>query len=476
MAGLLAVVGCFPSTPGVEGASGTAPAPNTPWAPGRQAPVAAPAPPPSIPPDLIARAQQLKLTDVVDIALRNSTLTAAVWAEARSAAASYGAARGQYYPNIAIAGTLTRTQPLLAPNIHIPPQDEYGPEATLTWLLLDFGGRGGSVGEAREALVAADWTHSATIQNVVLAVESAYFTYMATKSLLVAQQTTLKEAQTNLAAAEERHNVGVATIADVLQAKTAASQAELAVESSEGALQTTRGALALSMGLPANIPYDIDVPPPGPLPLGITDSLDTLITQGVRERPDLLAMQAQVRAAEARLTAARGAALPSLVLSGNAEQLTFSSPASTAKGYTATIALQFPIFSGWSQIYNIKSAAAAAEAARQQELGYEQQVMYEVFSSFYALRTATQQVQTSADLLKSATESDQVALGRYRAGAGSLLDLLTAQAALATARAQDIQARFSWYVALAQLAHDAGILGVDGNSPLHVKADTTEQK
>src|SRR5205807_1757978 len=83
----------------------------------------------------------------------------------------------------------------------------------------------GSIGAAREALLAADWTHNATLQNVVLDVEQAYFDYLGTKALLGAQQTTLKEAQTNVEAAEQRHNVGLATIADVLQARTALSQA-----------------------------------------------------------------------------------------------------------------------------------------------------------------------------------------------------------------------------------------------------------
>src|SRR5207253_4284023 len=58
-------------------------------------------------------------------------------------------------------------------------------------------------------------------------------------------------------------------------------------------------------------------------------------------------------------------------------------------------------------------------------------------------------------------------------GAGSLLDLLTAQAALASARAQAIQARLSWNTALAQLAHDVGLLGLDGSSPLQLQTDTT---
>ena len=58
--------------------------------------------------------------------------------------------------------------------------------------------------------------------------------------------------------------------------------------------------------------------------------------------------------------------------------------------------------------------------------------------------------------LASAEQSERVALGRYKEGVGTIIDLLTAQDALAGARAQEIQARSSFYVALAQLAHDTG--------------------
>ena len=37
-----------------------------------------------------------------------------------------------------------------------------------------------------------------------------------------------------------------------------------------------------------------------------------------------------------------------------------------------------------------------------------------------------------------------------------------------------IDARFGWYSSLAQLAHDAGILGIDGRNPIRLEADTTE--
>ncbi len=468
--------GCVPNPPGVRGVAGTAPAPNVFWTP-PPAPQRSPAESAravaEIPPELAQRIQDLRLSDVIDLALRNNTATAAAWADARAAAATYGAARSQYYPTLSLDGTVTAIKTVPSAGRAAVQQQFYGPTLNLSWLLFDFGGRSGSVAGAREALLAADWTHNAVIQNVVLGVEAAYFQYLATKALLAAQQTTLKEAQTNLEAAEQRHRVGLATIADVLQAKTALSQAQLALETTEGQLQTTRGALALSMGLPANVPYDIQLPTDTTLPLGITDSVDTLIERAVRERPDLESARAQARASRARVSVARSQALPSLSFSGGTGETYFLNTPTFGNSYTASVQLQIPIFSGWSQIYNVQAASAAARAAEQRAEGLEQLVIFEVFNSYYTLRTATQRIRTGADLLASATQSEQVALGRYKAGAGSLLDLLTAQAALADARAQTIQARFTWYTALAQLAHDAGILKLDGGSPLHLQTDST---
>src|SRR5438132_1214132 len=388
------LLGC--GTPGVRGVAGTAPAPNVLWTPPppRQAAAARAAAPPELPPDLAGRIAQLKLTDVIDIALRNNTATSAAWADARAAAATYGAAKGQYYPTTALGGTVQAIKRIASGGVGAAKQQSYGPSVTVSWLLLDFGGRSGTIGATREALLAADWTHNATLQSVVLAVEQAYFLYVGTKGLLVAQQTTLTEAQTNLGAAEQRHRVGLATIADVLQARTALSQARP----------------SLSVGGTGSQTYFVQHPG------------------------------------------------------------TLTPPAGNS--YNAALTLAFPLFSGWSQIYNVKAATAAAEAAARRAQGFEQEVVYQVFNAYYGLRTSTQQVRTSRDLLASATESEQVALARYKAGAGSLLDLLAAQAALASARALAIQARLSWNTALAQLAHDVGILGLDGSSPPQLQTDT----
>ncbi len=78
------------------------------------------------------------------------------------------------------------------------------------------------------------------------------------------------------------------------------------------------------------------------------------------------------------------------------------------------------------------------------------------------LETAAQRVKTTADLLASASESERVMLARYKEGVSTILDLLTAQATLASARSQEIQARTDWLLAIAELAHATGGLQPPG--------------
>src|SRR6266480_428832 len=337
---LLALSGCLSNPPGVRGVAGTAPAPNVRWTPLRERAsrdTIAAVPAPALPADLAQRIQALTLADIVDLALRKNTATAAAWADARAAAATYGAARGQYYPTLTADLNATAVKTAATAGRVSVQQQLYGPTLNASWLLFDFGTRSGSVGGAREALLAADWTHNAVIQDVVLQVETAYFQYHATKALLAAQQTTLKEAQTNLEAAEQRHRVGLATIADVLQARTARSQVQLALETAEGTLRTARGALALSMGLPANVPYDVELPPDTTPPLGITDSLDALTDRAARAPPDLMPPRPTAQAAQSRVAVARGQALPSLVVSGTGSGTYFRSGRSrTARSINAS--------------------------------------------------------------------------------------------------------------------------------------------
>ena len=267
-----------------------------------------------MPADLGDRIRRLTLGEIVDIGLRNNAATRLAWANAQTAAAAYGSQRGERLPTIDGDVTATRLKTVASQGRTAVQQSVLSPSVTLSYLVFDFGGRGGRIEGARQQLLASGFTHNAAIQDVVLQIQVAYFQYLANRSLLGAQRTTLAEAQANLEAAEERRRVGLATIADVLQARTAASQAQLDLQSTEGSVQTARGALALALGLPANLPYDVDSAAAA-RPVGeLSDSVDALIASALRGRPDLAAARSEAEAARAGIGEARSSLLPSINL------------------------------------------------------------------------------------------------------------------------------------------------------------------
>lgn len=430
--------------------------------------------PHDLPAGIAERRTALTLEDVIGLALEGSPAARESWANAKAQAAVYGAARGAWFPTIQGSATVTRLKTAAILGRNAVTQTVYQPSASFTYLLLDLGGRSGGVRAEREALIAANWTHNSTLQNVVATAAAAYFDYTAAKALLAAQQSTVAQADTNFAATEERRRVGVATIADVLQARTALAQARLDLQTIEGNLYTTRGALAVATGFPATLDYDVDTTIVERDVKVLTATVDTLIEAALSDRPDLAAANAEYQEARARVSVARAQRLPSITTGGNAGYTKVAGqPGDWADSYTLTLGLQIPLFNGFAWEYNQQQAQADAEAAQARAAGLRQQVVFEVFRSYYALRTATARVGNADELLESASESADAARGRYQGGVGTLLELLTAESALASARAQRIQARLGWQAALVQLTRDAGLLDLSGGSPLRLEPART---
>lgn len=408
--------------------------------------------------------RQLTLPEVVDLALRNSPATKESWTQALAAADVYGSTQGRMYPTLVAGLAVTKSLALATPGK--PPIDhaQYGPTLGLNYTVLDFGGRSGSIDVARQTAVAADLTHNSTVENTILLVEGAAFTFLSTRAQRDAGTIAVQLASAALDEANERHHVGLATIADVLQAQTARSQAELQLETLEGSVQITRGALAVAMGLPANTPFEIPDVPASDSAYFITQSVDTLIAMAVQSRPELATTRAQAAAAASQIRVARSDYLPALGFTSTAANNGSNVAGFSGNTYALNFGVTVPVFSGFSNHYDVASATDQYHSALARSEATKQQIIQEVFTAYYSLRTSTDQVRTSRDLLASATESESVARERYREGVGSIVDLLVAQSALATARAQSVDSRWQWRTALAQLAHDVGVLNARGDT------------
>ena len=417
---------------------------------------------PGISDDLRPSGHKLTLAQLVDVALRINPSTKVAWERARSAAAQWGVARGDYYPTISgdasgygIGGS---TRGVLG---------QVG--VSLSYLLLDFGGREASVESARQVLAAANWNHNQAIQDVLRNVPQAYYEYIGYKAQVRASEASLKEALTSLDSTEQRRRAGVSTIADVLQARSNADQVRLTLVANRGGVKVSRGDLATAVGWPANIDFDVAVEPKD-LPLSrMEQNTKELINLALRDRPDLESARATVRQGKADLKKAESDLWPKLVATGNAGWTGINARMSGSLGifedgdidssdinYYGGLALQVPIFEGFSLRNKVRVARSDLEAARAALRVKEEEVISDVWRSYYNVGTAAQQVETSKTLLVSSTESYRVSLARYRAGAADIVELLNAQSLLVSARSQEVQARTDLFTYYAELVHAIG--------------------
>lgn len=394
----------------------------------------------------------LTLPEVVDLALCNNPQTREAWASARWRTAQLGAAQAAWLPTLAATLSANRVSPDDAERYR-----QQKSALTLSWLLWDFGGRSATIESARQLLVAANETQDATLQTVFLAAIQAFYQVHANQAAVAATRESERAAGESLRAAEARYRVGSGTPADRLQAQTALSQSTLLRIEAEGRLQTAQGALANAIGRDANrFPALAAVSDPA-ADLRFEQDVGALIDEARRRRPDLRASEAQLRSAEADVVAARSAGWPTVSLAAAANNADTSIGPATRDG-SLGVRVDIPLFSGFATNYRVRAAEAQRELRDAQLDRMRRQVTLDVWNAWQTLVTATQSVKSAADLLASAEQSARVARGRYEAGVGSLIELLNAQSALASARLQDVQARFQWRTGRATLAQAVGSL------------------
>lgn len=428
------------------------------------------APPPTMekgttlgPENLNPPARKLTLTDLVDVALRINPSTQSTWEQARASAADWASSRGAYYPTISgdasgygLGGDSSRAY--------------YGTVSlSLSYLLFDFGGRAATVESARQALMAANWNHNQSIQDILRNVPQAYHTYIGNQAQVRASESDLEEALTSLKSTEQRKKAGVSTIADVLQARSRVDQVRLDLVSNRGAVKISRGNLATAVGWPANADFDV-AEGPEDLPLNaIAGNTQTLISLALRDRPDLSASRATVSQSKAEVEKAKSALWPRLVATGNAgwSGLDGNLDASdyldsggdinsSGTSFYGGLSLEIPLFEGFSLRNNIRAAESRLKAARADLRQKEESVISDVWTAFYNMQTAAQKVTSSETLLTSSKESFQVSLARYRAGVADIVELLNAQSTLTSARTQRVQAQTDLFISYAELLHAIG--------------------
>lgn len=401
-------------------------------------------------------AQPLTLAEVANASLCNNPQTSEVWASARVQAAQLGIAKSAYLPTLAdnIGSNLSVLHPESAtrsnPNLNL------SNSLVASYLLYDFGNRNANLESARQLLLSASASQNSTVQSVLLAATVAFYQVQAKIAAVDAALEAERASSESFKAAEARYNAGVATPADKLQAQTAYAQLTLARITNEGSLQTAYGSLANVMGFPANQQIRVVSNTATPA-ANILSDVNLLIEQASARRPDLIASEAQLKAAQASIDASKAAAKPTISVSMS-NNLQDGSSLATSNNSTLGLTVAIPLFNGYAPTYRIRAAEATADLRAAQRDRLRLQISLDVWTAYQNLRTALQSVSAAEVLQASAEQSYKVALGRYKAGVGNIIDTLNAQSALANAQQQKIQAALNANITRATLAQAMGTL------------------
>ncbi len=409
--------------------------------------------------------RDLLLATVVDHALCHHARTRQAWINAKAQAAQVGISQGAFLPTLSANASITRQRTVITGNDPFTSgSSAYTTTDTtlsLNLLLYDFGARAANLANARALLAAANADHATALWEVYLAAARAYYQHFGAEATLIAAREAEAAAETSLKAASAKHVAGAGTPADVWQARTAYSQAVLNRIRAEGDLRTAHGILADSMGEEVDVELTLA---PNPIreptaPATLTAELPQLLAEARKLRPELQSAAAQVEAAQAAVQAAAASGKPTVNLTSGLDS-SRDTLNDRSHGSTVGVSLSFPLSSGFNPTYRLRAAREQVAARQVQEEQTRHQVGLDVWKGYQQLLTEGQALKSAADLEASARQSERVARGRYEAGAGNILDLLTAQSAHADARRQHIQAHYNWHLARITLAQAVGRLEV----------------
>ena len=429
------------------------------------------------PPSGVDTNKEYELAELVDLAERLNPETRTAWAHAKEAAAAVGLAKSEYYPLLALKATAGTAR--LPEALPLTPQkagymdlkaQELRPVATLEWVLLDFGRRAADVRAARARLLAANLGFNAQHQVIVFRVQTAFYQLSSLIGRISAAQASLDSALKIQEATDERFKNGLAAAPDVSRARQLAAQAAFDLEEALAKERDAQVALAESIGTLPTTPIRIVDFSHLPLPGRMEETVEQFIDRTLKQRPDLLAEVAALRAREAEVRHAKSAYMPKLSVRGEAGRAYERSQVEVAGStlpwesrdqatWGIGLALTWDIFDGRARRHKLEIARAEREAARHELEDAKDKAISQVWQYYTATKLAFRRLDVAAALLDASEKSYQQTFEGYHHGLSSLVDVLDAQRALSSARYTQLDTRATLLESTAALAFASGDLG-----------------
>lgn len=321
-------------------------------------------------------------------------------------------------------------------------------------LITDFGRTKNLYASANLNAQAAQQNARATREQIVFAVDQAFYAALSADVLVKVAEQTVQARQVVANQIQALENAKLRSALDVSFANVALAQAQLLLVDANKNRGVAYAILSEALGLPNERMYElVDSPPTQPTAMDI----DAIIQAALNNRPDLKALELQQSAAEHLATAEERLQMPDINALGATGLTPVGSDRLGTNGYGAVgVNVHIPIFNGFLFSARASEAKLRAKAVQESVRDLRDRVARQVRQAWLNANSAFERENVAAKLLEQATLSLNLAQARYNLGLGSIVELSQAQLQQTQAEIGTVTAKYQYELSLSDLAFQLG--------------------
>ena len=322
---------------------------------------------------------------------------------------------------------------------------------TVSQLITDFGRTTNLVSSANLAAKAEDQNAAATREQILLAVDQAFYGALQAHAVLTVARQTVSARQTVTDQVGALFKSKLRSELDFSFANVNLAQAKLLVLDAEnnenGALATLSMILGYSKTQDFQLVEDmtaISTPP---------SNVDDLVSRAFAMRPEILSLEFQEQSAQKFHTAERDLLLPNVRVVGAVGDTPVRNPVLSNWYGAVGVNVEIPLFNGFLYSARSREASLRAQAAHDRLLDLRNRISRDVRIGWLNANTAYARLSVTQQLLDQSSLALDLAQTRYRLGLSSIVELSQAQLQQTQAQISSAQAAYDYRLALAVLQY-----------------------
>ena len=412
--------------------------------------------------DLNAAQNTLTLQECIDTALKNQPTIRSARENVNASQGRVTQAAAPYLPQVK-ASTGYSQDHSVGGAFGESITKSYTTSLSINQTLYDFGRTGKTLDAARSGRRSLEFDEQRIVQEAVLNVKQAYYALLAAKQLVLVSQKTLEQAESHFRQAEAFFQSGSKPRFDVTRTEVEVNNAKLGMITASNNVRLRTIGLYNAMGIDPERVIDIDDVLAAPIAI---PTMEQALAESIRNRPEMLKADADIRAAQARVKAEESNYYPVLSANGTynwahgTQEMgslsvgAFSSipvKGDLQNSWNAGIVLSLPLFEGGLTKGRVNEARANLRALEAQSRIYRQSILLELNQAYADIESASTRIAVMELSVKKAQENLELAQGRYGAGVGPYIEVTDAQLASVNAETDHVQALYDYQLAAARL-------------------------